>query len=309
MPIRLLIVVLTSVTILLQGYSGGPSGPSSLHLIDTTPPATPPPTTPTPSKHNDRVLADLIAHGGYVGNYSAGRSYSIGDVVLYAGKFYFCYADTKAANSPDTTHFDLLPLIDSEALVVDDSFDYKPGPLSGRHTVEGVAWGITGVGYLNAYVDSSGFLTSSRNTYYLLQGLPSPITEFGLVQSTLSAPTTATMAISHNKLFSEMWHVNWYDWGVGQSHYWHNGAAAVPATYKFKYNAGLVYRPGSPHEMVLKIRGKFLFGYLDGKLAFIHLSDMIGTLTANANAVYAQNHSPIANEEKVERIWIKTKTH
>jgi Dockerin type I domain/Bacterial TSP3 repeat len=269
------------------------------------------PSLPVHAVHADRVLNDLIAQGRFVGNFSANNTYGVGDVTLYEGRYYFCYAaTTNGITSPpgDTAHFDLLPLVDSEDVVVNDSFDYSPGPLSGRHTVEGFVWGVTGSGYLNAYVDPGGFLSSSGNTYYLMRYLPGPITEFGTLQSSMAAPTTATTAISPNNLennFSEMWHVNWGSADVGWTTYWHDGKTGVPATYKFYYNSGLVYAPGSPHELILKIRGKFLFGYVDGELAFIQLSDMFETLTAAANAVYTQNHSAIFGNEKVHKVWIK----
>ena len=329
---RFLGAVVACLVLTLQACGGGgssgsgPSGSSPLPESDppqSTSPELPPtdsgplpPTNPVPPEHTDRVLDDLIDRGRYTGDYSAGQSYAIGDVTLYGQSIYFCYADTDASgNSPseDSAHFDLLPLVDGETFAVDDHFDYSPGPLRGRETVEGFVWGTTGTGYLNAYVDPNGFLTSSENTYYLLRYLPGPITEFGTVQSTASPllSRVATMTISPNNLennFAEMWHVNWFDNGVGQSLYWHDGAVAVPATYKFKYNAGLVYAPGSPHELVLKIRGKFLFGYLDGQLAFIELADMFETLTAGANAVYTQNHSASAENEKVYRVWVKVKS-
>ena len=319
---KLVYAALASLIILLQGCGGGGTGssgsspiplPDSVPVPDASPVIPPDPIQGLP-KHDDRVLEDLIVHGRYVGEYTADRSYVTGDVTLYEGSFYFCYANIETgADSPpgNSQQFDILPLIDSEVFVVDDTFDYGPGPLVGRQTVEGFVWGGTGAGYLNSYVDQNGFLTSSGNTYYMLRELPEPITEFGLVQSSSSAPTAATMAISPNNLqnkFSEMWHVNWYDTRVGASTYWHNGVVGVPASYKFYYNSGLVYDPGLPHEMVLKIRGRFLFGYLDGELAFIELSDMFEILTAAANAVYVQNHRDIAEEEKVERVWIKSKS-
>jgi hypothetical protein len=155
------------------------------------------PSFPAHAVHTDRVLNDLIAHGRFVGNFSANNSYEVGDVTLYEGRYYFCFAATaNGITSPpgDTAHFDLLPLVDSEDVVVNDSFDYSPGPLSGRKTHEGFVWGVTGAGYLNAYVDPGGFISSSGNTYYLMRYLPGPITEFGIVQSSMSVPTTPSRA-------------------------------------------------------------------------------------------------------------------
>lgn len=265
--------------------------------------------------HTDTVLSDFISAGAvYCGDFVLGTTYRSQSIVRVGSRYWFYFATSTGAVLPalDTLSADELPIFDSECYIVDDDFTTNTGAAHNRYTPEGYRWNVTGTGYLSATV-ASGYMTAAQNTYFQLLDLASPITEFGTTVLYTQQPITHTMSISPNNLgpgvFNEMWHVNFYgDTGGGGSvgvNYWHDGVLGGVATYKYAYSGSFPFTINVEHDYVIKLRGKFAFGYFDGVLVFIHLADLIETLTATANSVYVQNHHATAGIEQHHGVWIK----
>jgi len=264
--------------------------------------------------HTDTVLSDFISAGAvYCGDFVLGTTYRSQSIVRVGSRYWFYFATSTGAVLPalDTLSADELPIFDSECYIVDDDFTTNTGAAHNRYTPAGYRWNVTGTGYLSATV-ASGYMTAAQNTYFELLDLASPITEFGTTVLYTQQPITHTMSISPNNLgpgvFNEMWHTNFYgDTGSGSVGvtYWHDGVLGGVPIYKYIYSVSFPFTINVEHDYVIKLRGKFAFGYFDGVLVFIHLADLIETLTATANSVYVQNHFATAGIEQHHRVWIK----
>lgn len=264
--------------------------------------------------HTDSVLDDFIKAGAvYCGDFVLGTTYRSQSIVRVGNRYWFYFATSTGAVLPalDTAAADELPLFDSQCYIVDDDFTTNTGAAHNRYTPAGYRWNVTGAGYLSGTV-ASGYMTAAQNTYFELLDLASPITEFGTTVLYTQQPITHTMSISPNNLgpgvFNEMWHTNFYG-DVGSSSvgvtYWHDGVLGGVPTYKYSYSISFPFTINVEHDYVIKLRGRFAFGYFDGVLVFIHLADLIETLTATANSVYVQNHFATAGIEQHHRVWIK----
>ena len=264
--------------------------------------------------HTDTVLDDFIKAGAvYCGDFVLGTTYSSKSIVRVGNRYWFYFATSTGAVLPalDTAAADELPLFDSQCYIVDDDFTTNTGAAHNRYTPAGYRWNVTGTGYLSGTV-ASGYMTAAQNTYFQLLYLAAPITEFGSRVLYTTQPMTHTMSISPNNLgpgvFNEMWHTNFYGDVGGSSvgvNYWHDGVLGGVPTYKYSYSTSFQFTINVEHDCVIKLRGRFAFGYFDGVLVFIHLADLIETLTATANSVYVQNHFATAGIEQHHRVWVK----
>lgn len=299
-----------------SGCSGASGAPGSVQAPTGSAPAPTPTPSPTPPivqvpSSNDPVLADMAKAGHYVGEFDAKYWYRSGDLVRFEGK-YFLSTRGGYVTSPktDTTQFIELPLIESgEVTLADDNFDSKPGSLVGRVTDSGVPWSLTGPGWEQARIQD-GYLSSSGNTYFLLGPTPAPITEWSVWAVAEHAPIMLTMASSvdlYTGYFDNMWHVNWGDLGVGGTNVWYaedNLVAAAPDTI-FSYNANLMVQPGAETKLTMRYRDKFVFGYVNDKLAFVQVAPLAEALNEDARSVYVQNHSSVFGEERQDRIQLR----
>jgi hypothetical protein len=271
----------------------------------------------------DRVLADMISIGRDMGTYAHG-AYLNRDVTIYNGGYYVCHTSGTSASNPDvnTAMFVYLPLATAESTFLDDPFSANAGAVDGRLTPQGQAWATEGEGAASAVV-ASGYMTSALNTYFILRDLSEQISE---ITTTVTWPggigsNTNTLSISPNADLlasgvagEDMWHENWGGLAVGgggSASWWYNGDDAQ-AWDGGKLNAsfGLVVpNDANPHTFTVKLRGEFLFGYLDGVLAFIRCDDLIATLCgSNAVSLYVQNHSADLGTERHTRLIVKTAT-
>ena len=260
-------------------------------------------------EHRDRVLADLVAAGArYRGDFVQDRPYAARDLVRVVDRYWFYVTSSAGSTKPELdAAAEELPVFDRECYIVNDDFEANPGAVAGRYTPEGYVWSVSGAGFTNAVV-GSGYMTSAQNTYFVLANLDGPVTEFGSRFLQTSSPLTHTMAMSPNNLaggFSEMWHTNWTEGALGADTWWSGGLSGQQPVYKFRYTAGLVLTPNVQQECVIKVRGKWQFGYLNGALAFVSLADLIGTLAAPCNAVYVQNHVATLGAEQHHALWVK----
>lgn len=251
----------------------------------------------------DTALSDLASIGGWKGEYTADRAYPVGSMVVDDGQFYFAWKN--GAKLGDG--FEPVPEVKAERTVFSDDFSDGDGSLADLpRLLDGdLRWTVTGAGVRDA-VAQPGFLTSAGNTYFVVNGLPGKITEFGSVATLSAESAVVTMALQRDG-FGEMWHVNAYRDRTGDVTYWHAGkSAGVPKLiYAWSAPGGLAI--DTPQEVTLKLRGNFMLGYLNGKLSFVHLSPMIGMLGGNATSIYVQNHGDVQGAEKQNKVWVKTR--
>jgi hypothetical protein len=225
-----------------------------------------------------------------------------------------------------------IPLIMKEAVAFDDDFTANAGAAQNRLAgASALHWKLTGSGFTDAVV-AGGYMTSDKNTYYCVAGMPG-ISEVGVIVRGMATPFLATVAISPSSpfdtnIFNGMWHTNWYYDGPHyssasvDSKYWNVGdtisTGASTPSYRFLHITPFELEAGRPYELVEKVRGSWLFGYLDGALAFVQLADKIGELAGNGHgqSIFVQNHTLSGSEgtggngdtlggERQERVWVK----
>lgn len=249
-----------------------------------------------------------------------------GDVVLYSGGYYFCISDytTGAASTApdvDTTHWEPLPLF-AEADLFEDTFNSGAGAFVGRG-VGALTWLVTGDGYLNAEVvvpvDGDGYATSYLNTYYVMPSLPSVPTEWG-AESMDSTEPRLTLALggtaTPGQIFNEMLHIN-FQTGGAHGLYWHDGALSQSLSDASKYiklDSSITVNGGSRHRVAIKIRGTFVFGFLNEALVYTACADIVATIASVATELYIQNQdhpdstpsTPYAlGDQRHYRVWAK----
>jgi hypothetical protein len=261
----------------------------------------------------DRVLADVTSLGLHRGAYANG-DYAKYDVTSYNGGWYVCHTAGTSASNPDvnTTNFVYLPLATNESTFLYDDFSTNPGAAHLRATPEGYVWRTTGDGAGSAVV-TSNYMTAAGNTYFFIRNLPFPISEIRTKVRWNAVDPINTLSVSPDPnflsvTFKEMWHENWGETGVSAT-WWHDGQDGQTwTTGKINYGGGIIVpEDNASHELTEKLRGKFLVGYIDGHLGYVHCDDLIETLCgANAKSFFVQNHSADLGTERHERVIVKT---
>lgn len=259
---------------------------------------------------SDSVIFDLLTVGAasWRGEWRPDDVYSRGHLVRVGVlTFALCYLDiSRSMVSPrdDVDHWSIIELVPRQRSVAKDNFTTNPGPAKGRPVAgsDGLAFDVGGQAQVDGTVIvANGYMTANKNAYYFINNLPAGLSEF-LVRTRLTAPIgLVTMAISPIANFSaepnfgSMIHVNITQSELDQTTYWdkETGAAGLPLVYKYRWRrSGGALLQAIPQEYTLKIRGSFIFGYVDGLLSFVMLSDMIGKLAGNGRArgIFIQNH-------------------
>lgn len=294
----------------------------------------------------DRILFDILSSPGtqWRGTWAADDVYSVGDVVQTGMRtFFFCIRDrtrwlvapvedqlTLATDPGVTPGWVEIPLLlTGEEYAFNDDFATN-GPAQGRSAGGGLLWNLTGPGRVAGTPKTiDGYMTAEDNTYFCVEGIPGVMTEFGCEYRATSTPNIATLGIRKNPtpggfpeiptIFDGLWHSNWYYNGVGESTYWNEGDTYLdPANqgdYLYQHIAGLIMPAGKTYELVERVRGFWLIGYLDGELAWIELERRIGAFCGfgNADGIFVQNHTLADNGgggdefggERQERVWVK----
>ena len=269
--------------------------------------------------HTDRVLSDMIDNGAWRGNWSSKEKYIALDVVRRTGKYYVCYSAVSPSEIPpneDPAHWEYLPLATSQGVIVEDNFRLNAGPANNRSIQPNQQWKLSGMGFANGVV-ANEYMTSSNNTYYFLVNFANKITEISTVERFVGidgAEGNHTLAISYmldwNTVsgFQNMWHINWGTGSIGSITYWKGGSTANGwTTGKIKVSKGLkADKDGVAYKHTAKLRGNFIFGYLDDEIAYIHCDSLIGEMTENAKAFYVQNHFPNLGQERIEKVIVKS---
>jgi hypothetical protein len=259
---------------------------------------------PQPPHHADRVLADLASIGIWRGPFDPNAQYLRGDIVTLRQAYLFAWKDAPTLQEG----FSPLPLVSAEVVAFDEEFDEGVGPFAtGERINDRYSWTLTGAGYQNA-VRGPGFATSSGNTYFVVTGIPRQISEFGSSLRFSDDRSMATMALQRAG-FDEMWHVNWGTGSVGDVTYWLGSTRGEVAPLRYSWNSGVRLETNVEYELILRVRGEFIFGYVNGELAFIHLAPLIGELAAQASSIYVQNHSELTEVERQERVWVKVRNN
>ena len=263
----------------------------------------------------DPVLADLAALGRWAGAYDPENAYCAGDIVRQGDAFFYAVdavAPAKGATPQERREFAPIPLIEGEKRTFLDDFADRPGRLAGR-TTDGLRWRVSGKGARHARVTPQGYATSAGNSYFILRGLAAPISEFSVDYSgrseDLFGPALATTALSPdgfaNKRFANMWHGNWSTRHVGSILIWRDPEVSQQPDYRFAWNSGATLEQGKRHRLTLRPRGTFMFGYLDGVLAFVTLGED-NLMAAKATGFYIQNHASELGTERHYRVEVKT---
>lgn len=269
--------------------------------------------------HTDRVLSDMIDNGKWRGDWSSKEKYSALDVVVRAGKYYVCHSSVSVSETPpaeDSAHWEYLPLATNQGVIVEDNFRLNLGAANNRNIQPNQQWKLSGTGFSNGVV-ANEYMTSATNTYYFLVNFTQKITEISTVERFVGIDGVEgnhTLAISYmldwNTVsgFQNMWHINWGTGSIGSITYWKGGSTANGwTTGKIKISKGLkADKDGVAYKHTAKLRGNFIFGYLDGELAYIHCDDLIGEMTANAKAFYVQNHFADLGQERIEKVIVKS---
>ncbi|MFW1754302.1 hypothetical protein [Acinetobacter wanghuae] len=269
--------------------------------------------------HTDRVLSDMIGNGAWRGDWSPKEKYISLDVVRRTDKYYVCYSAVSPSEIPpneDPAHWEYLPLATSQGVIVEDNFRLNAGLANNRSIQPNQQWKLSGPGFANGVV-ANEYMTSATNTYYYLVNFTHKITEISTVERFVGidgAEGNHTLAISYMldwhtvSGFQNMWHINWGTGSIGSITYWKGGSAASGwTTEKIKISKGLkADKDGVAYKHTAKLRGNFIFGYLDEDLAYIHCDDLIGEMTANAKAFYVQNHFASLGQERIEKVIVKS---
>ena len=269
--------------------------------------------------HSDRVLSDMIDNGSWRGDWSSKEKYSALDVVVRTGKYYVCHSSVSVSETPpdaDVAHWEYLPLVTNQGVIVEDNFRLNSGAANNRAIQPNQQWKLSGTGFANGVV-ANEYMTSATNTYYFLVNFTHKITEISTVERFVGIDGVEgnhTLAISYmsdwNTVsgFQNMWHINWGTGAVGSITYWRGSNVANGwTTGKIKISKGLkADKDGVAYKHTAKLRGNFIFGYLDDELAYIHCDDLIGEMTANAKAFYVQNHFANLGQERIEKVIVKS---
>ena len=265
--------------------------------------------TPVIARGATPVQAAIERFGRYVGSWPPSAAVEPQDIVQHGGSYYFCiaaYTPSPQSADPerDDLHWELLPHF-NQATLFDDDFGHNPGPFNGRR-IWRYKWYTTGVGYQTAVV-RSGCATAAGNTYFVMPGLPPPITEFGVESA--GDPPLFTLAIggtSYLEIFARMLHVNFASGGAN-SLWWDGGKSGQPfANKRYSWTIPCVLLPRQKATLEVSVRGNLVFAHVNGLRVMVLCDDLIPGICAGATQVFFQNHQPSPGLERHYRAWAET---
>lgn len=276
-----------------------------------------------PPLHLDPVLLDMLATGAFRwrGAWRPDDLFLPGDIVRRGlERVAICLVEAAAGTTApelDGAHWSELPLFPAQNTAFDDRFTTGLGAVSGRVAGGGFVWGVSDAGTPDAVV-TAGKMTSGGLTYFFVDGPFGTVTEYGAVKAAAATPFLLTLAISPTAPFppglNPMLHINFQSSGARDTRMWTADGPNLVPVFGFQWQRETRPIVGRRLEAALRIRGDWLFSYIDGELAAVEQSASIGTLAGNGHgaAVFVENHpaslggqGDAPGGEWHERVWLK----